>query len=263
MDTSAFRATLSNHRTSSTILWLACLCLVNVRFVHAKNALLPTPPRPEPIAVTELPLPPVTQRAAGSCTAAINPHRTGCIDPDYMTFQSGSFLPDGHHVLALVQFVGAPAAPDPASIYDGGQLIIVKTDGGKFTNGDPWKCLTCAVPAKNAVGTSKALDYPQSFLDGKRVLAGTNILDCSPYLLTDDRCNANALHVFPIRWNDKPDGSGTGGHLRELRLHPDNIHLGFNGMSFWAGRSANTDTSADSSSILRQKPASPSRRDTM
>jgi hypothetical protein len=153
-----------------------------------------------------------------------------------MTFQSGSFLPDGRHVLALVHFAGAPAAPDPARIYDGGQIIIVKTDGGKFSNGDRWKCLTCGVPAQNAIGINKAQDYPQSFLDGKRVLEGTNIVDCSPYQLADDRCNADTVHVFPIRWNDRPDGSGPGGHMRELRLHPDNVHLGFNGMSFSGGQ---------------------------
>src|SRR5205814_457032 len=117
------------------IFFLAFLSFAKVLFANAENAAIPAPPRAEPIAVTELPVPPVSQRGAGSCTAGINPHRTGCIDPDYMTFQSGSFLPDGHHVLALVHFVGAPASPDPASIYDGGQLIILKTDGRRFTNG--------------------------------------------------------------------------------------------------------------------------------
>jgi hypothetical protein len=203
---------------------------------QAKGETIPKPPLPEPIAVTELPLPPVGPSKAGACTAAVNPHRTGCIDPDYMSFQAGSFLPDGHHVLALVHFVGAPPAPDPSSIYAGGQIILVKTDGSVFSNGDPWKCVTCGVGANNAVGISRDQSYPQSFVDGRRILEGTNIVDCSPFQLTDDRCNADAVHIYPIRWENKEDGSGPGGRMRELRLHPDNIHLGFNGMSFEGGQ---------------------------
>jgi hypothetical protein len=153
-----------------------------------------------------------------------------------MTIQSGSFLPDGRHVLVMVHFTGAPAAPDAASIYQGGQIILVKTDGTKFPNGDAWHCLTCGVPAQNARGISPAQDYPQSFLDGKRILEGTNIVDCSPFLLTEESCTADRVHIYPIRWNVRADGSGPGGNLRELRLHPDNVHLGFNGMSFDNGQ---------------------------
>jgi hypothetical protein len=207
--------------------------------VFAKQATgekIPKPPSPETISVTELPLPPVASNEPGSCTAAVNPHRTGCIDPDYMSFQAGSFAPDGHQVLALVHYVGAPAAPDPSNIYAGGQIIFVKADGTNFSNGDPWKCITCGVSAKNAVGTSKDQSYPQSFSDGRRILEGTNIVDCSPFQLTDDRCNADAVHIYPIRWENKADGSGPGGMMRELRLHPDNVHLGFNGMSFSVGQ---------------------------
>ncbi|MEO8368025.1 MAG: hypothetical protein ABI806_02340 [Candidatus Solibacter sp.] len=153
-----------------------------------------------------------------------------------MTFQSGSFLPDGRYVLALVRFVGAPAAPDPASIYNGDEIILIKTDGATFPNGDPWKCITCGVPPQNAIGTSPALDYPQSFRDGKRALAGTNIIDCSPYGLADSQCTPERTHVYPIRWNTTADGSGSGGSIRELRLHPDNVHLGFSSMTFTHAR---------------------------
>jgi len=225
------------HITVNAILvssWM--LLLVSANVDRAQAAQFPEPPAPEPISLRELPVPPVAQDGPGSCTTAQNPRRTGCLDPNYMTFQAGSFLPDGHNVLALVHFVGAPAAPDPASIYAGGQIIIVKTDGTKFSNGDPWKCITCGVPAKNAMGTGNDHSYPQSFRDGKRILEGTNIVDCSPYLLIDDRCKADSVHIFPIRWNDKPDGSGPGGHLRELRLHPDGVHLGFNGMAISGGQ---------------------------
>ena len=38
------------------------------------------PPQPEPIVVTELPLPPVANAAPGSCTPEINSNRSGCLD---------------------------------------------------------------------------------------------------------------------------------------------------------------------------------------
>ena len=179
-----------------------------------------------------MPLPPAApSNSPGACTTALNPHGTGCIDTAPLSFQSGSFLPDGHHALALVHFIGAPAAPDPASIYTGEQVIILKADGTTFSNGDPWRCLTCGVPASNEVGIGSDRSYPQTFADGKRILFGTNIGDCSPYLLTDDRCTPDVIHIYPIRWNVQADGSGPTGNLRELRLHPDQVHLGFNGMT--------------------------------
>ncbi|GAA2404209.1 hypothetical protein GCM10010191_09880 [Actinomadura vinacea] len=186
----------------------------------------PPPPKPEPVSVTELPLPPVTPSTeAGSCTRKINPRGTGCVGRS-VGLQSGGFLPDGRHVAAQVSFAGAPAGPDPAGIYTGRQLIIVRTDGTTFPNGDPWKCVTCGVPAENAVGRVDALDYPQPFADGRRVLAGPNIIDCGPRLLVD--CAPERAHIYPIRWNVTPEGAGKGGEIRELRLHPDNVHLGFN-----------------------------------
>ena len=214
------------------LVFSVALALSGIAPVLAEQPLLPKPPAPEPIEVTELPLPPVAPSdTPDACTAAINPHRTGCIDTAPLSFQSGSFLPDGQEALARVHFIGAPAAPDPASIYQGGQIIIVKADGTRFSNGDPWKCITCGVPAKNAIGIGTDQGYPQSFRDGKRVLEGTSIVDCSPYLLADDHCTADKIHIYPIRWNITPDGSGRGGSIRELRLNPDNVHLGFNGMS--------------------------------
>jgi hypothetical protein len=84
---------------------------------------------------------------------------------------------------------------------------------------------------QNAVGISSTRDYPQSFRDGKRVLAGTNVIDCSPRLISDDGCGPDRIHIYPIRWNVRPDNSGAGGNIRELRLHPDNEHLGFNAIS--------------------------------
>jgi hypothetical protein len=146
---------------------------------------VPKPPAAENIDIKELPLPPAISSAGpGACSQAVNRRRTGCVSTEAVSFQSGSFLPDGHHVLAQVRFVSAPAEPDPASIYKGDQIILIKTDGATFPNGDPWKCITCGVPSQNAIGISPALDYPQSFRDGKRALAGTNIIDCSPTVAT-------------------------------------------------------------------------------
>jgi hypothetical protein len=38
-----------------------------------------------------------------------------------------------------------------------------------------------------------------------------------------------------IRWNVKADGSGAGGAIRELRIHPHNVHLGFNSITVTSG----------------------------
>ncbi|KAI0537389.1 saponin hydrolase precursor [Xylaria digitata] len=191
------------------------------------TATVPDPPAPEPIEVVELPLPPVT---TGSCTPDINPKGTGCISQGMYGdgFQSGSFLPDGRHIVAYVTFTGAPETPDPASIYNGSQIILIKTDNTSFPNGDPWKCVTCGVPAENSLGKSDTWDYPHAFQDGQRLLVGANIVDCGEFLLTDSDCTPERTFIYPIRWNVTPDGSGAGGAIRELRLHPDNVHLGFN-----------------------------------
>ncbi|KAH7051369.1 hypothetical protein B0J12DRAFT_84738 [Macrophomina phaseolina] len=217
----------------ATALYLASPAVQNA-FTSASS--VPPPPAPEPISVSELPLPPVTPSTEeGSCTVDINPNRTGCIGQS-TGLQSGSFLPDGNHVTAKVTFTGAPAEPDPASIYKGDQIILVKTDGSTFPNGDAWKCVTCGVPEENAVGKSEALDYPQTFADGKRLLAGTNIIDCGDSLLNSTDCTADSVHIYPIRWNVKADGSGEGGAIRELRLHPDNVHLGYNSFGVSNGK---------------------------
>ncbi|WYZ35202.1 hypothetical protein EsH8_I_001478 [Colletotrichum jinshuiense] len=196
---------------------------------------IPPPPEPEPITVTELPLPPVTANTGvGGCSTKINPRGTGCIGQS-PALQNGNFLPDDHHVLATVTFAGAPASPDPASIYSGPQLIIVKVDGTTFPNGDAWKCITCGVPQENQIGRSELLDYPQSFGDGKRVLAGPHIIECSTKL-SSDSCTPDQVHIYPIRWNTAADGSGPGGRIRELRIHPDYEHLGFNSFTISAGK---------------------------
>ncbi|RAL13091.1 uncharacterized protein BO97DRAFT_423795 [Aspergillus homomorphus CBS 101889] len=71
-----------------------------------------TVPKPESIEVVSLPLPPVVSTDdLGACTRQVNP--TG---PD--------LLARWDYVLASLNFMGAPAAPDPASIYAGVHLIM-------------------------------------------------------------------------------------------------------------------------------------------
>lgn len=133
---------------------------------HLKNR-YPTPQN-EPIEITSIPLPPVlSSQEPGACSYDINSHGTGCIS-QVTGLQAGNFLPDGNHILVTVKFVGAPASPDPRSVFDGQHLIILKADGTLFTNGDSWKCLTCGIPDEHEFGSGE-LDrqYPQAFSDGK------------------------------------------------------------------------------------------------
>ncbi|MDX5565866.1 hypothetical protein PYK79_24855 [Streptomyces sp. ID05-04B] len=202
------------------------------------SSAVPPPPAPERIRVKRLPLPPTApSHEAGSCTRAVNPRGTGCVSADWgATMRAGGFLPEGRVVTANVTFTGAPAAPDPARVYSGSQLIAVRTDGKTFPNGDAWKCLTCGTPPENKQGMNPDISYPQPFADGRRVLWGTNILDCGPYRLASAACTPARVRVHPIHWNTEADGSGAGGTIRELRLHPDQVHLGFNATSITAGR---------------------------
>ncbi|KAI0840330.1 hypothetical protein F5Y06DRAFT_285715 [Hypoxylon sp. FL0890] len=184
---------------------------------------VPPPPEPEPIEITELLLPPVLSTPGALCTSEINPLGTGCILQQGGLLQTGSFLPDGNHVIAHVNYTDAP---DPDNIYTGDQIILI----------NPFKCITCGVSPDNAQGRTDDLGYPQAFRDGKRILAGANIIDCGEFNLTSDQCSPESTHIHPIRWNTAVDGTGEGGTLRELRLHPDNIHLGFNSFTATAGK---------------------------
>ncbi|KAL3455648.1 hypothetical protein BJX64DRAFT_297358 [Aspergillus heterothallicus] len=193
-----------------------------------------TPPVPEPVSVIELPLPPVApSNDIGACTKAINRRGTGCIGKT-AELRNGNFLPDNKHIVATVTFAGAPAGPNPASIYTGEQLIVIKTDGKKFANGDAWKCITCGIPEANRNGTTSLLEYPQAFKDGRRVLAGNNIIDCGA-LLSSTKCNPKNAHIYPIHWTTSADGSGPSGAIRENRIHPDNVHMGFSSFTTTGG----------------------------
>lgn len=213
----------------------ALLCIITNT---AAQDLIPQPPSPEPIRIIDLPLPPiVSSNDTGACTLEINPLGTGCLaNGIFDSFQSGDFLPDGKHALAMVIYQGAPASPHPASIYSGRQVIIVKTDGKRFPNGDSWKCVTCGVPAENSVGIDTSLyDYPQAFRDGTRIVIGLNILSCGHNKLTSEHCTPNKTFIYPLRWNTAVDGLGVGGAMREFRLHPDQVHVGFSSFTYLNG----------------------------
>jgi len=216
--------------------WTAVLpALVAVAVMAATVALTP-----ESVTVKRLPLPPTApSSAAGSCTTQINPNGTGCIDGGRSIDGARSFSPDGNHVYVSMKFAGAPAT-GPASVYSGPQLIMVKTDGTTFANGDAWKCVTCGVPAANKVGASLSeFTYPEAFYDGKRVKAGLTITDCSPYDLTAPECTPAATHIYPI-----VSPFPANAIMREIRLHPDNVHLGWNALFLSSDYTAATEYGA-------------------
>jgi hypothetical protein len=191
----------------------------------------PSRARPEPVSITRLPLPP-TAPATGTCTSP-----TGCIDAGREGVTGlRTFTWDGDHVLVAITYAAAPPAPDPAHIYNGPQLILVKTDGTTFPNGDGWKCLTCGVPAANRAGANvNDLSYPEAFRDERRVKAGNSILDCSPHRVIDAACTPENTHIYPIA--SPFPAFPAGGIMRETRLHPDNVHLGWNQL-YLAGNNA-------------------------
>ncbi|RDW79288.1 TolB family protein [Aspergillus mulundensis] len=193
------------------------------------------PPEPESVHIVELPLPPVSpSNETGACTLSINPHGTGCIGKD-AELRNGNFLPDNKHIVASVTFAGAPDVPQPGSAYSGVQLIVIKTDGRKFPNGDAWKCITCGIPTARRNGSTELLEYPQAFRDGRRVLAGNNIVDCGGAVLSSPKCVPERAHIYPIYWTNTVNGSGPGGAIRENRIHPDNVHMGFSSFTSTGG----------------------------
>lgn len=210
----------------------------------------PPAPAPERIEVSALPLPPTAPSSdAGSCTRQINPRGTGCIDGGEYGIQEGpAYMWDGRHVLLNIMFAGAPASSrDPASRYSGSQVIAIRTDGTLFSNGDAWRCITCGVSEENAAGAYRPrpggggasianlperfipLDHPQAFHGDRRMIAGTNVVDCGEFSLADERCTPDRVHIYPIRFSlsDSPSPGGFGGGMREIRLHPDSEHIGF------------------------------------
>ncbi len=183
--------------------------------------------KPEPITVRELPVPPTAPSStSGSCTAP-----TGCV----RSVSSGGFLPNNKMVVAAFTYAGAPAAPDPRSIYSGSQLALIMTNGKTFPDGNPWLCITCGMPTANRTGGGGGFGYPQPFSDGKRILTGNSVVDCSPYLIGSKECTPNNLHIYPIYWQNTANGSGPGGSLGGIKLDPDQVHIGWNAILIGPG----------------------------
>ncbi len=178
------------------------------------NSLIPVvrenPPAPEPetVELSRLPLPPPPN--GSSCLNA-----TGCITG---VDHAGGYI-DANHATAVVSYAGLPG-----TLYSGDQLIAIKTNGESFPNGDPWKCLSCGIPAANG-GAGASGPYPQPFQDGHRILVGTQILQCDfPWI--SESCTPEVTHRYNIQ--EPPSGS-----MRELRIHPDDVHLGWS--TFYIG----------------------------
>ncbi|KAF6803388.1 saponin hydrolase precursor [Colletotrichum musicola] len=214
------------HRPGLAFAFLACLFLFQV-----PTAASPPPPNPEKFDIVELPLPPVISRnETGACTELANPKRNGCIAQNLGSFQSGGFTSDGNHVLVNVEYIGSPSPPDPASAYEGQQLIIVKTDGSTFPNGDAWKCISCEVPPENRQGIHVMRDYPQAFRACDKVLWGHNIVDCRGHDIWEESCTPDRTRIYPIHWDIAEP--------RELRIHPGGRHMAWS--SFTGGGSQAT-----------------------
>ena len=63
------------------------------------------------------------------------------------------------------------------------------------------------------------------------MLTGAWITDRGTAQLASTECTPDKVHIYPLRWNSTPDGSGAGGTIRELRKHPDDVHISFNALS--------------------------------
>jgi hypothetical protein len=187
-------------------------------------------------SVSELPVPP-TVPASGMCT-----NSTGCISAAWGAVGSPGFYWDPHFVLVALTYAGAPST-GPASIYNGPQVALEKTDGTTFPNGDAWKCITCGVSLPTGV-LAKYFNYPppHGLPSDKQILAGNAILQCtntSGELLTlsNAACTPANIQMFPIYWGANPLG-GPGGLLgngREWRLSPDGVHMEWDNILFSNG----------------------------
>jgi hypothetical protein len=183
------------------------------------GAAVPPPRAPEKVELEQLLVPPVP--TDGICDLVVNTQ--GCVT---QITQVGGFI-DETTIAVNVDFGGAPE-----SQFAGEQVIALKTDDSAFDNGTPWKCLTCGMPAENLNGLDANISASdlEPFNDGRRILAGQAILECAAPLASAE-CTPENTSVYPIRWNTTPDGSGPGGSMRELRMHPDDVHLGWSSLT--------------------------------
>ena len=186
--------------------------------------------------VGELPLPP-TVPANGTCT-----NDTGCLSAVWGAAGSPGFYWDPNYVLVGLTYAGAPAT-GPASIYNGTQVVLEKTNGTTFPDGNAWKCITCGVALPTGV-LSKFFNYPppRALPGDKQILVGNAILQCTnpqgaTLLLSDPSCTPANSQLYPIYWGTNPLGGAGGifGNGREWRLSPDGVHLMWDSIVFSNG----------------------------
>jgi hypothetical protein len=65
---------------------------------------------------------------------------------------------------------------------------------------------------------------------------GNSILDCNGHDLTSDNCTPDETRIYPIYWPVIRNGTELNGAPRELRLHPDDIHLGWSSFTDTGGQ---------------------------
>lgn len=64
------------------------------------------------------------------------------------------------------------------------------------------------------------------------VANGTSILDCNGNQLSDDACTPETTNIYPIYWPFiNSNGTEVGGSQRELRMHPNDEHLGWSSLT--------------------------------
>ncbi|MFJ9714137.1 hypothetical protein [Streptomyces sp. NPDC101234] len=228
------RSTLTRG-TAAAVLALAAALAGTQGPAAAQPAPAAAPEHRPRVDIKELPVPP-TVPPDGVCT-----HPTGCVSADWGGIGSPGPARDPKYVLLGITYAGAPDS-GPSSVYSGPQVLVVRTDGGTFPNGEAWKCLTCGVSFGSEIETSQFVYPPANELpDRKRVLVGNGILECgtdgADYAVTDPRCTPADTRVVPIYWNDKPlfapDGNGIN-NGREWRLSPDGVHMVWDVLDFRA-----------------------------
>lgn len=226
------RSTLVRGAAAAVLALAAALAGPPTSMAAAADASSTTRPR---VDMQQLPVPPTVPQD-GVCT-----HPTGCVSADWSGIGTPGPARDPKYVFLGITYSGAPDS-GPASVYRGNQVLVVRTDGGAFPNGEAWKCVTCGVSLGPDIDTSQLVYPPANELpDRKRVLVSNGILECGPdgatYAVTDPRCTPANTRITPIYWNGKPlfepDSSGIN-NGREWRLSPDGVHLVWDVLDFRA-----------------------------
>ncbi|WP_328352703.1 hypothetical protein OG800_09745 [Streptomyces sp. NBC_00445] len=224
------RSTLARGTAAVVMALAAALSGPNPSMASDADASSTNRPR---VDIKQLPVPPTVPQD-GVCT-----HPTGCVSADWGGIGTPGPARDPRYVFLGITYAGAPAS-GPASVYSGNQVLVVRTDGTTFPNGEAWKCVTCGVSYGSEIDTSQLVYPPANELpDRRRVLVSNGILECgadgATYAVTDPRCTPANTRITPIYWNDRPlfqrDEQGVN-NGREWRLSPDGEHFLFNVVDF-------------------------------